>query len=93
MGGWSPNCAQDQVCSRAYFGCENDLPLNQRADVLSFVGKPLDHAVEVTGPVCASLWVSSDARDTDVMVKLIDVYPDGYAMLLSVGQLRMRYRG
>jgi putative CocE/NonD family hydrolase len=31
-------------------------------------------------------------RDTDVMVKLIDVYPDGYAMLLSVGQLRMRYR-
>jgi uncharacterized protein len=92
MGGWSPNCAQDQVCSRKYFGCENDLPLNQRADVLSFVGKPLDHAVEVTGPVRAKLWVSSDARDTDVMVKLIDVYPDGYAMLLSVGQLRMRYR-
>jgi putative CocE/NonD family hydrolase len=92
MGGWSPNCAQDQVCSRAYFGCENDLPLNQRADVLSFVGKPLDRPVEVTGPVLAKLWVSSDARDTDVMVKLVDVYPNGYAMLLSVGQLRMRYR-
>ena len=92
MGGWSPNCAQDQVCSRGYLACENDLPLNQRADVLSFASQPLQAAVEVTGSVRAKLWVSSDAADTDLVVKLVDVYPDGYAMLLSVGQLRLRYR-
>ena len=92
MGGWSPNCAQDQVCSRGYLACENDLPLNQRADVLSFASQPLQAAVEVTGSVRAKLWVSSDAADTDLVVKLLDVYPDGYAMLLSVGQLRLRYR-
>ena len=48
--------------------------------------------MEVTGAVRAKLWFSSDVADTDLVVKLVDVYPDGYAMLLSVGQLRLRYR-
>ena len=52
----------------------------------------------VAGPVKARLWVSSDCADTDFTVKLIDVhppsqdYPRGYAMLLTDGILRMRYR-
>ena len=92
MGGWSPNCAADQVCSSRYLGCDNDQPLNQRQDVLSFEGPPLQRAVEVTGMATTKLWVSSDARDADLVVKLIDVYPDGHSLLLSVGQLRLRYR-
>ena len=92
MGGWSPNCAQNQVCSTAFLGCKDDKPLNQRPDVLSFVSERLIHAVEVTGLPRVNLWISSNARDTDFVAKLIDVFPDGYAMIVSEGQLRTRYR-
>ena len=53
---------------------------------------------EVTGPVTVILWVSSDAPDTDVTAKLIDVYPPsidypfGFAMNLTDSILRLRYR-
>jgi putative CocE/NonD family hydrolase len=92
MGGWSPNCAQNQVCSTAFLGCKDNKPINQRPDVLSFVGEPLARSVEVTGAPAVNLWISSTARDTDFIVKLIDVFPDGYALILSEGQLRARYR-
>jgi uncharacterized protein len=92
MGGWSPNCAQNQVCSTAFLGCKDDKPLNQRPDVLSFVSERLIHAVEVTGLPRVNLWISSNARDTDFVAKLIDVFPDGYALIVSEGQLRTRYR-
>jgi predicted acyl esterase len=35
--------------------------------------------VEVTGPIDVTLYVGSDAKDTDFTVKLIDVLPDGTA--------------
>ena len=38
------------------------------------------------------LYVSSDARDTDFTVKVIDVYPDGRAFNLDESIQRMRYR-
>ena len=46
----------------------------------------------MTGTIRATLWVSSDARDTDFTAKLIDVYPDGYAMIRLDGQIRARFR-
>ena len=55
-------------------------------------------AVEVTGPIEASLWISSDCPDTDFTIKLVDVYPpnadypDGFAMNVTDGILRVRYR-
>lgn len=70
----------------------------QRPDVLSFQTAPLEEDVEVTGSISATLWVSSDCLDTDFTFKLIDVappnedYPNGYAMNLTDGILRMRYR-
>jgi len=39
-----------------------------------------------------TLYVSSDARDTDFTVKVIDVYPDGRAYNLDESIQRMRYR-
>jgi hypothetical protein len=48
--------------------------------------------VEVSGPVTVTLYVSSDVRDTDFTVKLIDVYPDGRAYNLDETIQRMRYR-
>ena len=47
---------------------------------------------EVTGPIELVLYVSSDARDTDVVGKLVDVHPDGRAINVQEGILRARYR-
>ena len=52
----------------------------------------LEQAVEVTGPIELCLFIASSARDTDFTGKLIDVYPDGRAMILTEGILRVRYR-
>lgn len=90
--------AFDQVEGPDFFGSTQDgRPLAERDDVLAFQTDPLPEAVEVTGPIVAHLWVSSDAPDTDFTIKLIDVYPatdalpDGYAMILTDGILRLRY--
>ncbi|MEU1182497.1 CocE/NonD family hydrolase [Streptomyces sp. NPDC005820] len=64
-----------------------------REDVLCFATPVLDEAVEVTGPVSLTLYVSSSAVDTDFTAKLVDVFPDGKAINLCDGILRTRYRG
>ena len=46
----------------------------------------------MTGVVRATLWIASDAVDTDFTAKLIDVYPDGTALHIADGQIRARYR-
>ena len=66
--------------------------VEQRPDVLVYTSAPLDTDVEVTGPVRAVLYVSSSAADTDFTAKLVDVYPDGQARLITDGILRLRYR-
>jgi putative CocE/NonD family hydrolase len=66
--------------------------VEKREDVLCYTTEPLQRRVEVTGPVELVLYVSSSARDTDFTGKLIDVYPDGRAELLTDGILRARYR-
>jgi putative CocE/NonD family hydrolase len=63
-----------------------------RPDVLVYTTEPLKEGVEVSGPIEVTLYVSSDAKDTDFTVKLIDVYPDGRAFNLDETIQRMRYR-
>jgi hypothetical protein len=72
-------------------------PRDQRAaenrnDVLVYSTKPLADDMEVTGPVTLELWAKSSAVDTDFTAKLVDVSPDGFAMNLTDGIFRMRYR-
>jgi putative CocE/NonD family hydrolase len=63
-----------------------------RDDVLVYSTPVLEQAIEVTGPIELRLFVSSSAPDTDFTGKLVDVYPDGRAMILTEGILRARYR-
>lgn len=91
--------AFDQRETRAFFGARGDgRPLAERADVLSFQTAPLAHDLAVAGPVRVELWVETDGPDTDFTAKLVDVYPpseaypQGYAMNLTDGILRCRYR-
>ena len=63
-----------------------------RPDVLVYSSEPLKEGMEVSGPIEVTLYVSSDAKDTDFTVKLLDVYPDGRAYNLDETIQRMRYR-
>lgn len=64
-----------------------------RPDVLCFTTDLLKHDVELTGPVKAELFVSSDAPCTDFTAKLVDVHPDGTAYNVCDGILRRRFSG
>lgn len=66
--------------------------LETRHDILVYSTDPLKKGVEITGPVEITLYVSSDVKDTDFTVKLIDVYPDGKAYNLDETIQRVRYR-
>jgi putative CocE/NonD family hydrolase len=74
------------------------LRLAERPDVLVFEGDTLAADLAIVGAVEVDLFVSSDCPDTDFTVKLVDLhpptpdYPEGYAMNITDGILRMRYR-
>ncbi|MGA8759157.1 MAG: CocE/NonD family hydrolase [Stellaceae bacterium] len=91
--------AYDQREGPQVFGAREPYrALDERPDVLSFATAPLGRDIEVAGPVSARLWIASDCPDTDFTAKLIDVhppsadYPHGFAMNLTEGLLRVRYR-
>jgi putative CocE/NonD family hydrolase len=67
-------------------------PIEVRRDVLTYTTPPLEAPVTIAGPVDVVLYISSSARDTDFMVKLVDVYPDGKAINLADDAFRVRYR-
>ncbi|MFN3323969.1 MAG: CocE/NonD family hydrolase [Bryobacteraceae bacterium] len=63
-----------------------------RPDVLVYTSEPLREDLEVIGPIRAVLYVATSAPDTDFTAKLVDVFPDGRARILTDGILRLRYR-
>jgi uncharacterized protein len=66
--------------------------IEERSDVLCFSSPPLSADTEVTGPISLVLHASSSAVDTDFTGALVDVHPDGRAVILTEGILRARYR-
>jgi putative CocE/NonD family hydrolase len=69
--------------------------LDQRpaeARSLTFTSAPIDRELEVVGEPAVALTVSTSAEDTDLIVTLTDVHPDGYSELVRQGALRLRYR-
>jgi uncharacterized protein len=93
---FSPDGPRDQRCTVKIFGCENELPLSSRRDVLVFQTPPLTADVVIAGPVTVDLWISSSAPDTDFTAKLVDLappnrdYPWGHAMNLADRIIRIR---
>ncbi|HET6494925.1 MAG TPA: CocE/NonD family hydrolase [Thermoleophilia bacterium] len=64
----------------------------RRSDVLVYTSPAMEEDLEVTGPVCVTLFASSSAPDTDFTATLVDAFPDGYAHLVQEGIVRARYR-
>ena len=67
-------------------------PIESRDDVLVFTTPPLEKPVEVTGHITAKIYFTTDVVDTDFVVRLTDVYPDGRSMLVTDGIARAQRR-
>ncbi|MBC6936527.1 MAG: CocE/NonD family hydrolase [Chloroflexi bacterium] len=72
-------------------GPRDQRQVEEREDVLVYSTPVLDRPIEVTGPIQLELFITSSALDTDFTGKLVDVYPDGRALILTEGILRARY--
>lgn len=73
-------------------GALDQRKMEERPDILVYSSEPLTQGIELSGPITATLYVSSDVKDTDVTVKVLDVYPDGTAYNLDETIQRLRYR-
>ncbi|KAG9613723.1 hypothetical protein KCV01_g1010, partial [Aureobasidium melanogenum] len=74
------------------FGSYDQNPQLTRNDILVYDSEPFKEGTEVSGPITVTLYVSSDAKDTDFTFKVMDVQPDGKAYNLTENIQRMRYR-
>ena len=73
-------------------GAKDARPFEQQSEVRSWTTEPLSEPQEWTGEVTAEVWVSSTAKDTDFVLRVSDVYPDGRSILLMDYPQRARYR-
>lgn len=81
-----------QIEGRSFPGARDARGFESQAEVRTWTTEPLTEPVEWTGAVQAELWVSSTSPDTDVIVRVSDVYPDGRSILVMDYPLRARYR-
>ena len=66
--------------------------VEHRPDVVTYRTEPLSGDVTLAGPVSSTLFVSTTGTDSDFVVKLIDVYPDGYEQLVRGEPFRGKFR-
>lgn len=80
------------IPGRGFPGAADARAFEKQAEVRTFTTETLTDAVEWTGKVRAELYVSSTARDTDFIVRVSDVYPDGRSILIMDYVRRARFR-
>lgn len=73
-------------------GPKDQRPLHDRQDVLLFTTEPLTEPVTITGMLKMNLYVSTDVPDTLFVVKVVDIYPNGYEALICETPYMLRYR-
>jgi putative CocE/NonD family hydrolase len=73
-------------------GPADQAEVESRDDVLVYTSAPLDEVLRIAGPLRAHFTVSSSATDTDLVTRLVHVRPDGKALGIQEGALRLRYR-
>jgi putative CocE/NonD family hydrolase len=69
-------------------------PVQRRDDVLVYTGEVLEEPLTIAGEVFMELFATTDVLDTDFLVRVSDVYPDGRSISLGYrhGIIRARYR-
>ncbi len=66
--------------------------IEHRNDVLVYTAPVLNEPIILAGETTAELYISTTAPDTDFTVKLLDLWPNGYAQRLNDGVVRLKYR-
>jgi hypothetical protein len=74
-------------------GPRDQRPLDARRDIVRYTTAPLTSDIVIAGPIRAVLHVSTEGRDADFTVRLIDVVPDGRAIGIADGIVRLAHRG
>ncbi len=87
---YDPTSPVESLLSRPLLGPRDHRRVE--GDMLTYTSQPLEQDLTVVGPVRAILYAASSAPDTDWVVRLCDVWPDGRSMSLCDGILRARYR-
>lgn len=77
---------------KGFPGAADARSVEEQAEVRTFTSEPLSNPVEWTGLVQAELFVTCSAKDSDFIVRVSDVYPDGRSILLVDYVRRGRYR-
>lgn len=89
---YDPNKAIPTIGGRNLFlesGPKDQRSIESRKDILVFTSDKLLEDIEVTGPLSATLFFKTDQQDTDIVLRLCDVYPDGRSILISEGSYRL----
>lgn len=97
MAGGSTSYVSDparpmNIAGRAFPGAKDARAFEEQSEVRTWTSEALNQPVEWTGRVKAEVFVSSTAKDSDFLLRVSDVYPDGRSMLLIDYPLRARYR-
>jgi uncharacterized protein len=73
-------------------GARDQRPNEERPDVLVYTGEALQSDYTALGPVHATIFAATDAPDTDFVARLVDVHPDGQAIVVTDGMIRASAR-
>ena len=66
--------------------------VERRQDTLVYTSELLKEDLEISGDVSSVIYASTDCRDTDWLVRLTDVFPDGQSIRLVDGLVKARFR-
>ncbi len=81
-----------EIPGSGFPGAKDARPFEQQSEVRTFTTEALSEPLEWTGRIKADMYVSSTAPDTDILVRVSDVYPDGRSILIVDYPWRLRYR-
>ncbi|HPO89909.1 MAG TPA: CocE/NonD family hydrolase [Victivallales bacterium] len=86
----APTIGGNWMYARENMGPLDQRPLKKRKDILFFATGELKEAIEIAGKIFADIYFSTDVPDTTFVVKVVDIYPDGYEMIVreSAGMAR-----
>lgn len=66
--------------------------IEARPDVLTYTSAPLEEDLTIAGALSATLYASTDVRDTDWWIHVSDLDPDGKSHRITQGMVRARFR-
>ena len=82
-------CCQGNAVEGGAFD-QQEMELNE--NILVYSTPVLKNGIEISGFINSTLYLSSDVKDTDLTIKILDVYPDGRAFNIDETIQRVRYR-